>query len=242
MNKLGMREAMEMFEMLRDSACMIDHFTDYINHCQDQQLKSILERQQRQMVEEYHRKAGVIQQHGIDMTNAPGIQSISQGGATGGMTGMQGVTGTAGSQGTAGMAGARGMSGMAGMQGAYDMTGATGGTNIQSGVQQPASRTLSDRTIAQGALIFHKSGALRSTMAALESAEPHLRNLAANSARICNDMAYELFQYMQSKGMYPMPEEPKGFVNHMQHQAGQAYQGMMPGYHAGTYGTMGQFS
>ncbi|MFZ5634413.1 MAG: spore coat protein [Bacillota bacterium] len=255
MNKFGMREAVEMFEMLRDSACMIDHYTDYINHCQDPALRQILESQQRHMVEEYQRKISVMQQHGIDLTNVPRIQSavaVQQGGAAAGMAGMQGVSGMAGIQGTAGLAGIQGTSGMAGV---------TGGTNIQFGMHQPgqaqtqqqpgqaqtqwqaASRTLNDRTIAQGALIFHRCGAMRATIAALESAEPHLRNLAANSARTCMDMAYEIFRYMEPRGFYQMPEVPKNFVSHMQYQGTQVYPGMQQGYQAGAQGNIpGQIS
>lgn len=203
MMKFGMREAVEMFDMLRDSVCMIDHFTDYINHCQDPNLRQILENQQRHLVEEYNHKLSVMQGHGLDTTSVPRIQSdtsVQQAGAgiTAGVTGMQ------------------------------------GNANIQFGIQQTGqgqqqlqsrSRTLNDRTIAQGALLFHKCGASRATAAALESAEPHLRNLMSNSARTCMDMAYEVFRYMAQRGFYQTPEMPRNFVNHMQNQGVQNYQG-----------------
>lgn len=245
MMKSGIREAMEMFEMLRDSACMIDHYTDYINHCQDPQLRQILENQQRRMVDNYQQKVNVIQGHGLDITNAPRFNSAVN---------MQiPTTGMAGMQGTAGMAGVQGSTGM------------YGGANIQFGIQQPGtiqaqqqqaqqqqaqqqslqqtqSRVLSDRTIAQGALMFHKCGAARATTAALESAEPHLRSLAANSARACMDMAYEVFRYMEQKGWYQMPEMPRNFVNHMQAAGTQIYPGMYQGYQTGVQGMPGQLS
>ena len=259
MKQFGMREAMEMFEMLRDSACMIDHYTDYISHSQDPQLRQILENQQRRMVEEYQHKVSVIQGHGLDVTNIPRFQSAvaAQQGATAGMTGVQGTSGMQGAAGTgmhgaAGMAGMHGAPGMAGMQGTTGAAGMYGNTNIQFGIQQPGqaqvqqqstSRTLNDRTISQGALIFHKCGAFRATTAALESAEPHLRNLAANSARLCMDMAYEMFQYMSQRGFYQLPEIPRNFVNHMQATGAQGYPGMQKGYQPGAQGGIpGQLS
>ena len=230
MMKFGVREAMEMFELLRDSACMIDHYTDYINHCQDPQLKQILENQQRRMVENYHQKVSVIQGHGLDLTNIPRFQSAPP---------VQNTTGA----------------GMTGLHSPAEMAGIYGNSNMQFGYQHPGmmhgqeqklqsqsqSRALSDRTIAQGALLFHKCGATRDTTAALESAEPHLRNLAANSARVCMDMAYEVFQYMEQKGYYQMPEMPQNFVNHMQSGA-QGLQGMQQGYQTGSHGTQGHLS
>lgn len=105
-------------------------------------------------------------------------------------------------------------------------------SNVQFGMQQAGqgqsqqnnrSRTLSDRTIALGALTFHKCGATRATTAALESAEPHFRSLASDSARSCTEMAYEIFRYMQQRGYYQMPETPVNFVNHMQNQGTQNY-------------------
>lgn len=199
--KFGMREAVEMFEMLRDSSCMIDHFTDYINHCQDPSLRQILENQQRHLVDEYNHELSVMQAHGLDTTSVPRIQSdmsANQGGAMSAMPGMQ------------------------------------GNANIQFGIQQTGqnqpqaqvrSRAINDRTIAQGALLFHKCIAGRATTAALESAEPHLRNLLSNSARTRMDMAYEIFNYMVQRGFYQTPEVPRNFINHMQQQGAQNYPG-----------------
>jgi len=155
-------------------------------------------------VDEYNHKLSVMQGHGLDVTSVPKIQSdmlTQQAGMTAGVSGMQ-------------------------------------GGNIQFGMQQTGqgqqqlqsrSRTLNDRTIAQGALLFHKCGSSRATAAALESAEPHLRNLMSNSARTCMDMAYEVFRYMAQRGFYQTPEMPRNFVNHMQQQnqgiGAQNYQG-----------------
>lgn len=211
--QFGAREAMEMSEVIRESVCIIDQFTDYINHCQDPVLRQILENQQRRLVEEYRQKVSVMQGHGLDLTNLPRIQTS---------IGQQG-TATSVMQASPNM--------QFGMQQAGQGQAAAGKTNIsqtatgQGAMGQGTARTITDRTIAQGALLLHKCGAVRATNSALESAEPHLRSLLANSARTCTDMAYEVFQYMAQRGMYQLPETPANFVNHMaQGQVGQNFQ------------------
>ncbi|WP_066635974.1 spore coat protein [Desulfolucanica intricata] len=182
--KFGIHETMEMHEVLRESVSMIDHYAMYLNQCQDQDLRNILERQQRHMIDDYQRKINVMQGHGIDTTTAPRLSIESTGIETNRLTNTMGP---------------------------------------QYGIQRttpihpnPDSRRLNDRSIAQGALLFHKCGAVRSTNAALECAEPHLRDLLMSSARSCMEMSYELFQYMNQRGWYQVPEMPRQFINHMQ--------------------------
>ena len=189
--KFGTHEAMEMHEVLNESACMIDHYALYLNQCQDQELRRILERQQHHMIDSYNTKVSVMQGQGIDVSRVPR--------ATMGL-------------GTAGM---------------------TTENRPEYGIQQgtpltprPESKTLSDRAISMGALVFHKCSAVRSTSAALECANPHLRNLLATSARSCMEMSYELFQYMNHKGWYPVPVMPAHVMNQMQ----QAYQPPVAGH------------
>lgn len=186
--KFGTHEAMEMHEVLSESACMIDHYAMYLNQCQDTELRRVLERQQRHMIDAYNTKVNVMQGQGIDVSRVP---RATMGASTTGMT-ME--------------------------------------TRPEYGIQQsspmvprPDAKTLSDRTIATGALVFHKCSAVRSTSAALECANPHLRNLLASSARSCMEMSYELFQYMNHKGWYPVPMMPEHVINQMQ----QSYQPMM---------------
>ncbi|MFZ5596773.1 MAG: spore coat protein [Bacillota bacterium] len=203
MVKFGMREAVEMYDILGDTACVIDHFSDYISHCQDPALRQILEKQQRHMLEEYNQKMNAVQSHGIDVAGIQRVQSeaLPQQGMAAGVPGVQGNT-------------------QFGMQQAV-----AGQSQYQAG-----RRAMNDRTIARGALLFHKCGANRATAAALESAEPHLRNLMAASARTCMDMAYEIFNYMVQRGFYQTPEVPVNFVNHMQGQGVQNYQGVQHTY------------
>ena len=177
--KQGIHETMEMHEVLNDEACTIEHYSLYSSQCQDHELRNILERQQRHMIDDYHRKLSVMQGHGLDVSHMSRL-------------GMEHM-----------------------------------GTNQTThSYQSPHNdtRRLSDKTIAAGALLFHKCGASRSTNAALECAEPHLRNILAGSARSCMEMAYEIFQFMNHKGWYQLPEVPHSFINHMPSQHTQVQQ------------------
>lgn len=182
--RFSTHETMEMHEVLNESACMIDHYAMYLNQCRDPELRSILERQQRHMIDSYNAIVNLTQSQGIDVSRAP----RPVGATTTGMT-MEGRPEYGIGQGT-------------------------------TAVPRPDLKTLSDRAISTGALIFHKCGAVRSTNAALECANPHLRNLLATAARSCVEMSYELFQYMNQKGWYPVTLMPQQAMNQMQ----QTYQ------------------
>lgn len=213
--KFGTHEAMEVHEVLNENTCMIDHYAMYLNQCQDPELRRVLERQQRHMVDTYNTMVNVMQGQGIDVSGAPRI--------------------TMGS--TARMAGEN--------QPDYGIQQAA------PVMSRPEAKTLSDRAISMGALVFHKCGAIRCTGAALECANPNLRNMLATAARSCMEMSYEIFQYMNQKGWYPVPAMPESVMNQMQQQpyqptvtgqAGQAGYGVQlsPGGQAGKAGQMGQ--
>lgn len=187
--KFGTHEAMEVHEVLSENTCMIDHYTMYLNQCQDPELRKILERQQRYMIDTYNTMINVMQGQGIDVSRAPRI--------------------TMGST-----------------------TRAAAENQPNFGIQQASpvmpnteAKTLNDRAISMGALVFHKCGSIRSTSAALECANPNLRNLLASAARSCMEMSYEIFQYMNNKGWYPVPAMPESIMNQMQ----QTYQPAMTG-------------
>ncbi len=100
-------------------------------------------------------------------------------------------------------------------------------------------RRLSDQAITQGMLLHHKCAATNSTTAALESADAELRQMMTNCAVTAINMAYETFQFMNSKGWYQVPTMDRRTMS----QIGQSYQpvGMTPGgmTHGMTHG-MGQ--
>lgn len=203
--KTGTREAMVLSEVLRTTACIVDHNNLYLNSCQDQQLRSILERQQRHTLDSFQRMTQMMQSHGMDISRIPMPTALTM---------------AAGGQSTQFTTGAQ-MSAQPYNTGQYTtgtMYGTTSmGTSInpqmtgQTGMQTTA---INDKMIAEGALLFHKCSADTNTRAALESSEPHLRNALTNMARNCIEMSYEIYNYMSQKGWYQLPESPQNFISH----------------------------
>ncbi|MEW6458049.1 MAG: spore coat protein [Bacillota bacterium] len=76
---------------------------------------------------------------------------------------------------------------------------------------------LSDRTIATGALIAHKCGAVSAGRGALETADPDLRQFLTQAAVSDSNMAYEIFHWMNRKGFYQVPVMDQNTMQHMQH-------------------------
>ncbi|MDQ1910707.1 spore coat protein [Paenibacillus sp. GD4] len=83
----------------------------------------------------------------------------------------------------------------------------------QTGLKQPQMQApnpnateLSDQTIATLALNMHKTGSMMSMLWASECVDPDIRSFHATSANICQEMAYEMFQYMNYRGFYQAPQ------------------------------------
>ena len=94
--------------------------------------------------------------------------------------------------------------------------------NMPYPTQQSSSASmLNDRSIAEGALHFHKYGADVTTKAALESSEPHIRTALTNMAGNCIEMSYEVYSYMSQRGWYQLPNSPQKFVSHAPQQQQQ---------------------
>lgn len=64
---------------------------------------------------------------------------------------------------------------------------------------------LSDRDVASAMLGKTKCGASLKMMAALECADPQLRHMIMQGAISCAEQSYEIFTYMNQKGMYQVP-------------------------------------
>ncbi|MBU8907698.1 spore coat protein [Desertibacillus haloalkaliphilus] len=64
---------------------------------------------------------------------------------------------------------------------------------------------LDDKDIATGILTNHKASASMKMVAALECADPEIRRMMQQSAVNCSEQAYEVWQYMNQKGYYPVP-------------------------------------
>ncbi|MBM7865472.1 spore coat protein [Heliobacterium gestii] len=64
---------------------------------------------------------------------------------------------------------------------------------------------MDDRDVASGMLGSAKWSAVLHTQAALECADPTLRAMMVSGAQSCINKAYELFQFMNQRGMYQVP-------------------------------------
>ncbi|WP_051382242.1 MULTISPECIES: spore coat protein [Sediminibacillus] len=116
--------------------------------------------------------------------------------------------------------------------------------NTMPGMQQNNSsapsvntQSLSDQTMATLALNAHKAGAMMGMQWANECVDPQLRSYHVNGANLCQEMAYEMWSWMNQKGYYqpaqfnsqqtstmaasfqPMPNQMGGQTN--QFQSGQ---------------------
>ncbi|MCG8401218.1 MAG: spore coat protein [Firmicutes bacterium] len=223
--KQGAREAMVLSEVLRTNSSIIDHYNLYLGNCQDQQLRAILDRQQRHSLDTFQRLLQMAQNHGIDTSTMPLPATLSTG--AGGAQGVPGTTGAAqyGAQMPTPQYGGMQQQNFTGHVGMQYGAGYTAGNQAAPGmpaagpqtVAQPGSQvlaTLNDRVIAEGALMFHKCGAETHTRAALESSEPHLRNALANMSRNCVEMSYEIYNFMSQRGWYQLPATPQNFISH----------------------------
>ncbi|MFC0211164.1 spore coat protein [Paenibacillus chartarius] len=70
----------------------------------------------------------------------------------------------------------------------------------------PNATELSDMTIATLALQIHKNGAVNAMRQTLECVDEHIRRYHATCANICQEMSYEIYQYMNYRGFYPTPQ------------------------------------
>ncbi|WP_235910637.1 spore coat protein [Heliobacterium mobile] len=64
---------------------------------------------------------------------------------------------------------------------------------------------MDDRDVASCMLGCAKSSAIMCTQAALECADPTLRNMMVSCSQSSINQAYEMFQYMNQRGMYQVP-------------------------------------
>lgn len=64
---------------------------------------------------------------------------------------------------------------------------------------------LNDQQILQAVLSWHKNSAKLHMSAALESADPNVREMLINGAITCANQAYEVFLLMNQQGLYQLP-------------------------------------
>lgn len=82
---------------------------------------------------------------------------------------------------------------------AYGMSGSTPETP-NSSIDQ-----MNDHDVASGMLGCAKASATLRMHAALECSDREFRNMLVQGAKNCAEQAYEIWQYMNQKGFYPVP-------------------------------------
>lgn len=96
------------------------------------------------------------------------------------------------------------------------------GHNIQVGLHNqvgvtanPNSNKLTDITISTLTLNNHKSGAVNSMIWANECVDPQIRSYHVQGAVMCQEMAYETWQWMNAVGFYNAPDFQQNQINQM---------------------------
>lgn len=69
----------------------------------------------------------------------------------------------------------------------------------------PSASQVDDQDVASALLCIHKNGASKRMIGALECSHPNLRRMLIQGAVNCADQAYDVWQYMNSRGYYQVP-------------------------------------
>ncbi|MCL6517236.1 spore coat protein [Alicyclobacillus sp.] len=161
----GAHELLETQEALRSKAAHIELYGVLMEMAQDPQLRSLLEGQQRRMMNGY--------QQGVALLSGRGMQAPMP----------------------------------------TPMTSSPMHQGAQLGLHQPMMAPpnphpgrLSDQTIATLALNMHKTGAAVGMLWAGECVDPQIRNYHVHGANECQQMAYEIWHYMNAKGYYQVAQ------------------------------------
>ncbi|GAX91218.1 spore coat protein [Effusibacillus lacus] len=119
--------------------------------------------------------------------------------------------------------------------------------DIKYGLHNPAPSApqtdmtkMNDQSIASAMLLAHKNSAKNHMAAALECADPNVRQMLVNGSVMCTHEAYETFNYMNHRGMYQVPtmsdHTAKTMLHHYQPMA-QGMTGSMEATGQAAYGT-----
>jgi spore coat protein CotF len=158
---LGAHEVMELHEILSETVTGINTAQLYNEHCQDPQLKGLVNKQLEFMTNEYNSMVNTISQHGFQEAVPYRVSNN------------------------------------------YSPT---------YGLRNPSSQTpnmsashVDDQDVASALLGIHKTSASKRMTGSLECSNPQLRRMLVQGAINCADQAYDVWQYMNSKGYYQVP-------------------------------------
>ena len=90
------------------------------------------------------------------------------------------------------------------------------------GLRNPSPQTpnasptqIDDRDVSSALLSLHKTGASKRMTASLECANPQIRRMLIQGAINCADEAYDVWQFMNSRGYYQVPTMQQNTTNTM---------------------------
>ncbi|WP_088105475.1 spore coat protein [Halalkalibacter urbisdiaboli] len=93
---------------------------------------------------------------------------------------------------------------------------------VSMSAPMPNTQSLSDQTMATLALNAHKAGAMMGMQWANECVDPQLRMYHVNGANLCQEMAYEIWAWMNQNGYY----QPSTFSTTQTSQMTEMFQPM----------------
>jgi spore coat protein CotF len=186
----GAHETMEVHEILNEKINVINHLALYAEQVQSTPLKSLIDHQLQGAIQVYNQLVNYTHSYNTAQTSSTHMNSgmSNQGMMNQGMMNQSMMS--------------QGMM-KQGEQLSYQ--------DIQYGLQQPAAVSpqmkgrLSDQQILTAMLIFHKNGAKNAMLAALECADPNLRQMLMNASITCANQAFETFFMMNQQGQYQVP-------------------------------------
>ncbi|MFC4767354.1 spore coat protein [Effusibacillus consociatus] len=94
---------------------------------------------------------------------------------------------------------------------------------------QMGTARMNDQSIAGSVLSAHKNSAKNQMSAALECADPNVRQMLVNGSVMCANEAYEVFNYMNHRGWYQVPTMNDHTAKTMLHHYQPIPQGTMGG-------------
>lgn len=92
---------------------------------------------------------------------------------------------------------------------------------------QTGMARMHDQSIAHAVLIAHKNSAKNHMIAALECADPNVRQMMVNGSVMCAQDAYEVFNYMNHRAWYQVPTIHDHTAKTMLHHYQSVPQGVM---------------
>jgi len=213
MTQLGAHEVMELHEVLNDAIHGLNTMHLYRPYARDPQLQTMMDNHIQQCMMEYNNLVQMAQQFGASQAMSSGGQKMMQRMNQTRRMGQSGMTTSMGSlnqmntmnqtssMSTMNQAGQTSPSSQANPS--YQPT--YGLHNPQTQAPAESSDQIDDADVTLCIVNCHKQSAALKMKAALEMANPQLRQMVQTGANKSADMAYQGFQYANQRGYYQVP-------------------------------------